>query len=127
MRCSQYSLTAPKTTGTLFPPFALTLSIVVITSRHYSPNVGVIPPNDPFRQLEIDPPVFASVDLTHPLAKHDQDQDGVSRLATLLLFVLLSAFGTGGWVRFAGHLSVFHAIAATLDGNRLGMVEKPVE
>lgn len=84
-------------------------------------------PNDPFRQLEIDPPVFASVDLTPPLAKHDQDQDGVSHLATLLLFVLLSAFVTGGWVRFAGHLSVFHAIAATLDGNRLGMVEKPVE
>jgi hypothetical protein len=45
----------------------------------------------------------------------------------LLLLVLLSAFVTRRWLRVAGCLSVFHAIAAALDGNRLGMVQEPVE
>ncbi len=71
--------------------------------------------------------VFAKVKLTHLLAKYDHDPHWVSSSFLLLLFILLSAFVTRRWLCFARCLPVFHAIAATLDGDRLRMVEEAIK
>lgn len=79
-----------------------------------------------FANLNVTRPMCANRKLTHLLAKHDQDPHGVSNSFRLLL-ILLSALGALFWLGFAGRLPVFHPLAPPLDGNRLGMVKKPIE